>query len=223
MAFQKAVQKGGWLFWVFFFFPLLFLQGVSAISVCVFPHSVDPGQRGVCQEGKQLPEALTRVQGTLIQFTIAELLLTAFFWAPHSPPAPFKILFHHPLFLYYCSSWICHSVVARAIQKRFFENGSSTDVSENKQVKSRCAGNAVWNPTATATAQERRTLGEITKIQKTKAGSSTWANLCRRVSWTSPVKIHPRLGQCRKRDFTCWRKFNRRASSNGSCWNARWL
>lgn len=72
----------------FGFPPAFFLQGVSAILVCVFPHPVDPGQGGIFQEGKQLPKAVIRAQSLLVQFGIVGLLLTSVFWAPYFPPPP---------------------------------------------------------------------------------------------------------------------------------------
>lgn len=87
MAFQKAVQKGGrGGFWVPP--PGSFSQGVSAILACVFLHPVDPGQGGICQEGKQLPKAVTRVQTLLAQFGIFGVLLSSVPWGPHFPLPP---------------------------------------------------------------------------------------------------------------------------------------
>lgn len=110
MAFQKAVQEGG--------FFSSFCKGVSAILVYVFPHPVDPGQGDICQEGKQLPEAVTRVQSWLVQFGIVGLLLTSFIRDPlffFFFSLLFKILLYSSLFLYYCSIWICPSTVVLAV------------------------------------------------------------------------------------------------------------
>lgn len=64
-----------------FFFS--FCKGVSAILAYVFPRPLDPGQGDICQEGKRLPEAVTRMQRWMVQFGIDGLLLTFFFWDPH--------------------------------------------------------------------------------------------------------------------------------------------
>lgn len=102
MAFQKAVQKEGWLVVFLGFPPPFFAQGVSTILACVFPHPVDLGQGGICQKGKQLPKAVTRVQSSLVPFGIVGLLLISVFWAPYLSPSFWDSL--PPLFLYNCSS-----------------------------------------------------------------------------------------------------------------------
>lgn len=98
MAFQKAVQEGG--------FFSSFCKGVSAILVYVFPHPVDPGQGDICQEGKQLPEAVTRVQSWLVQFGIVGLLLTSFI------RDPLFFFFFFPSCLKFSSTLLCFFIIA---------------------------------------------------------------------------------------------------------------
>lgn len=112
MAFQKAVQKEGWLVVFLGFPPPFFAQGVSTILACVFPHPVDLGQGGICQEGKQLPKAVTRVQSSLVQFGIVGLLLISVFWALIFPPL-FGILFLLYFFITAAAEFaLCHGTVA---------------------------------------------------------------------------------------------------------------
>lgn len=124
---KLSKKKVGWLVVFLGFPPPFFVQGVSTILACVFAHPVDLGQGGICQEGEQLPKAMARVQSSLVQFGIARLLLTSFFWAPYLSPSFWNSL--PPLFLYYCSSWICtvpwYSCNVHWQHKLSFSNGSS--------------------------------------------------------------------------------------------------
>lgn len=72
---RKLSKKkvGRLFFWVFLPLFFFFVQGVSTILECVFPHPADLGQGGICQEGQQLPKAVTRVQSSLVQFGVVGL------------------------------------------------------------------------------------------------------------------------------------------------------
>lgn len=83
-----------------------FCKGVSAILVYVFPHPVDPGQGDICQKGKQLPEAVTRVQSWLVQFGIVGLLLTSFI------RDPLFLFFFSISYLKFSSTLLCFFIIA---------------------------------------------------------------------------------------------------------------
>lgn len=162
-----------------------FLQGVSAILACVFPHLADPGQGGICQEGKQLPKAVTRAQSSPVQFGVVGLLLTSVFWAPYSHP-PFKILFHPPLFLYYCSSWICLSTVVTPMQNSFFWDGSSMDISEALEKISNQEPDMQAVPSETT--HQLQPLGEETSFMRSRRSIKPMQDLP--PEWVSVVGCH---------------------------------